>query len=206
MTDRRFPLCWPESWPRTPMGRRRQTSLFKVTEAAARAELIHSLKLFGARDIVLSTNIPLKRDGTLTNCPSVMADPGVAVYFWVNGGEKEIACDCYVKIGWNYRAIGMAIEGMRAIARSGVSEMTERAIAGFAALPERASPSSWREVLGIPPSENVTRDWAISRFKELAKSMHPDNGGTNEAFINLCWARDAAISEAGRSFASALVR
>jgi len=36
-----------------------------------------------------------------------------------------------------------------------------------------------------------------ARFKELAKTMHPDAGGTHEGFLKLVAARDAAAADEG---------
>jgi hypothetical protein len=35
----------------------------------------------------------------------------------------------------------------------------------------------------------------LARYRELAKTRHPDVGGTNEEFVRLCGARDDALKE-----------
>ncbi len=205
-SNRAFPLCWPDDVGRTPSGRRKNSSPFKVTEHVARQELIRSLRLLGASNVVLSTNLQPRRDGKPTLSVGEMADPGVVVYFDIFGHQSAIACDVYTKIGWNYRALGLAIDGMRAIGRSGASDIMKRAFSGFAALPARASESSWMDILGPPPGTVLTADWVNQRFKELAKRMHPDNGGSQQEFVRLTLARDSALSEASAGFARQLVR
>jgi len=57
-----FPLQWPEGWPVTTVWKRQRAN-FKTSFTTARGGLMKQLKLMGARNIVLSSNLPLKRDG-----------------------------------------------------------------------------------------------------------------------------------------------
>lgn len=53
-----YPLQWPEGWPRT---KRPVRARFKTSFARARDGLIHEIKLHGGRNIVISTNIPIRK-------------------------------------------------------------------------------------------------------------------------------------------------
>jgi hypothetical protein len=186
----RYPLHWPEGWERTPPHRRSSRSLYKVSETKAREDLLHSIELFGGRDIVLSTNIKLRLDGLPYANQPRLDDPGVAVY-WVDRRTKQewaLACDKYVHIRDNYRAIGLTVEGLRMIKRSGASELLNRAYKGFAALPE-STRKPWWEVLRIDDPDEWTLAEVRKRYHNLCRDNHPDRGGSNAAMhdLNAAW-------------------
>lgn len=188
MTDviENFPLCWPSGWPRAKSFR--SHAPYKISGDLARRELLHELKLMGAVDVVVSSNVPLRRDGAPYADASGRAcsDPGVAVYFRRKaGGERQvIACDKWPRPDSNIRAIGLCVEAMRAIARSGASELLDRAFTGFKALP--ASPEAeWWMVLDVARGANA--DQIKSAYRELALKHHPDRGGAAPE-----WARVSA--------------
>lgn len=83
----RYPLAWPVGQPRTPESRR-ENAAFKVDFRRARDETIHSLNLLGARNVILSSNVPLRHDGLPYANVAEPRDPGVAVYF-----ERRIASE-----------------------------------------------------------------------------------------------------------------
>lgn len=50
-----YPLSWPQGYPRSA---RREHSRFQTSMANARDGLLEELRLMGARQIIISTNIP----------------------------------------------------------------------------------------------------------------------------------------------------
>jgi hypothetical protein len=170
-----YPLYWPLSQPRTksPISATR----FKVDFATARGHLVHELRLLEARDVVISTNIPLRRDGLPMVPDREPQDSGVAVYFTRRGKPYVLACDAYYRIRWNVRAIGLTVEALRSIERNGATSMLEQAFSGFAALPPAGAVKHWREVLGFARDVQVSLDSARNAYREMAKIHHPDAGG-----------------------------
>jgi hypothetical protein len=182
-----FPLAWPAGWSRTGWP---HESRYRVTFARARDDLVEELSKLGAKSIVISTNIPLKRDGFPYANFREPEDRGVAVYFDLEGQTQVIACDKWNRVGDNLRACGYAVGSLRQLERCGASEILERAFTGFRALP--AGPSCW-SVLQIEP----TTDHAAitSAFKRRALQCHPDvDGGSQSAFQAL----QSAYEEAQR--------
>lgn len=170
-----FPLCWPQGWPRTT---NRQSSPYEVTEFGKNRDLVLAslLKVAPRRDVVISTNVPLRGDGLPYGTGPKPQDPGVAVY-WMRGGKPQvIACDRWYRIGENARAIWYALESLRQLERCGASQVIERAYAGFAALPAANRTKPWREVLGFSEGP-VWEDEIEARYRELARIHHPDHGG-----------------------------
>jgi hypothetical protein len=201
----RYPLYWPEGWPRTDDYKRRGSRYRNSSFAAARDFVLGELKRMSAQDVVISANIPLRQDGLPLASYSEPKDPGVAVYWvkhgpWKPGGyEKQprvIACDQWSKTWENMRAIGMALEAMRAIERCGASQITERIYKGFDALPAKGETSRpWQEVLCIRDVAALTPDKLNAVFRELARTRHPDGGGSDDAFRELTDALASARAE-----------
>jgi hypothetical protein len=191
-----YPLAWPDGWPRRQPGSRK-TSDYKVTFLRARDELARELKAGRCRDVVISTNVPLRRDGLPLANMSEPKDPGVAVYW--TGTDKHgkpaprvIACDVWRTVRENLRAVGLAYASLRQIERTGASELLERAFSGFARLP--AAPDCW-QVLGLPPG--CPRTTITDRYRDLARAHHPDRGGDPALMAAINAAYQQATASAG---------
>lgn len=180
-----FPLCWPDGWPRA---RWRKSAPFKVPATQARKELLEEIARLGGKDVIVSTDQPLNRDGSATlNRRAV--DTGVAVYFTRKGRSVVLACDQFDQLHDNMRAIGKTIEAMRGIERWGASDMLDRAFTGFEALP---APEQWWQVLGLV--QGADRAAIDTAYRRLALQAHPDRPtGSDAAMARLNSARDAAI-------------
>jgi hypothetical protein len=191
-----YPLKWPVGWPRTPREMREDHWAFKVPFGQARDELLRGVDLLHGDRIVISSNVPLRRDGMpLADGESsreASADPGVAVYWMRNGKPLALACDRWTKVRWNLRSIGLTIEGLRAIERSGASQLLDRAFDGFRALPAVAGTTlgHWTEVLEITLAASLA-DCEVA-YKNLARKHHTDRGGDGERIVAL----NRAIAEA----------
>ncbi len=188
------PLTWPLGWARTE---RRRHATFRVTFSEARSRLLRELERLRARDLVISTNLETKLDGMPYANRSEPADPGVAVYFRLEGEPRVLACDRWLAVRDNLRAIGLHVEAMRAMERWGVGSV-EQAFRGYAALPGRGETTAgarpWREVLGLDGTA-VTLEGARARFAVLARRLHPDNGGPRAPFEEVCAAWSQARAE-----------
>lgn len=199
-----FPLCWPDGWPRTAAPK--SNAPYKATFWEAYQDTLRQLRLFKGFGIVVSTDVPLRRDGA-PYADGDPRDPGVAVYFTRGKQQYVFACDVWDRVHHNMRAIDLAIVGLRAVERSGASHILDRAFAGFAQLGSGAgSPGSaaqakpWREVLnldGLQGPEFAVRAAVEASFKSLSRTRHPDAGGSHEAMLELNAAREAALREIG---------
>ena len=176
-----FPLSWPVGWGRTSSFRRKH-SRYQAAFVKTREELLRELRLFGAKHIVISTNIPLRRDGLPYANMREPDDPGVAVY-WVdrNREPRVMACDSWRTVRDNMRAISITIASLRAIDRANAGEVLSRAFQGFKPLPESAGQAKrgWRTVLGI--DGNATAETVRARHRQLTAIHHPDKVGGSEA-------------------------
>ncbi|MGE0799907.1 MAG: hypothetical protein AB7G13_11620 [Lautropia sp.] len=187
-----YPLSWPIGRKRTERWNR-ETARFDVTFARARDNVVAEVaRLTSIRreyvDVILSTNIALRRDGLPLAGQRQPEDVGVAVYFKYNGRQRCFACDRWTKIEHNMQAIAKTIEALRGVARWGTGDMLAAAFTGFTALP---APTDWRTVLGRPTS----LDEARAAYRRLAAEHHPDRGGDAAmmAKVNSAW--EAAQNE-----------
>ena len=192
-----YPLSWPVGWKRTPRFRRKPAP-YKVGFGRARDDLIHSLELLRARDVVLSSHLRTRLDGYPLAKQREPDDPGVAVY-WIDrdGRPRVMACDKWDRVKDNVRALGLAIEAFRMLERTGASEILDRAFTGFAALPAEARQRTWREVLCLVDRHPVDREDVEIAYRTLARTRHPDRGGRPEEMVELNRARDQALREIG---------
>lgn len=200
-----YPLSWPAGWPREKY-RKRSAFAPRTVHKAADAVFGELERLRVRGDVVISTNV----GGVSRAQPS---DPGVAVYFHVREpsrctnchggrcsacpfGPRVLACDRWDRVEDNLWAVKLHIEALRGLDRWGVGTL-ERIFSGYTALPESATPSDWRSVLGLKTLDRVDRVAIHAAFKARALIAHPDRGGSNAAMARLNAARDAALKEIG---------
>lgn len=193
-----YPLYWPDGWARTKPGLRAGNHSWKKTFAQYHAELLAELRRMGAKGIVVSTNVPLRKDGLPYLDYRRVDDPGAAVYFRRGAEDKPycLACDKFRDVHLNIHAIGLTIEALRTIERNGATDMLERAFEGFKQLAEKAS-DPWREVLDLTHRDpaQLTVAELDQAFKKLARKHHPDLGGDPARFQQIVRARDEGRAE-----------
>lgn len=195
MTFEAYPLQWPSGRARTERWRRERAK-FEVTFSRARDNIVAEIGRLAGRypdpQIVISTNVALRRDGLPLASQRVPQDPGVAVYFLYKKRQMSFACDRWEKIEHNMQAIAKTIEALRGIARWGTGNMLEAAFTGFTALPAPGAKREWWEVLGVP--RNSRREDVRAAYRRLASTAHPDRpGGSHERMAELNAAQDAAL-------------
>jgi hypothetical protein len=189
-----FPLYWPEGWRRTKPSHRYDQRLFRQTFGRARDELLAEIGRLGGKNVILSTNIPLRNDGLPRADAREPEDPGVAVYFDYNKKPMCFASDRYYYVRQNIRAIALTIDALRGIERWGASDMMERAFRGFTSIEDKRD-EPWRSVLGFSESSFPSLEEMMKQYRELAKRFHPDAGGSVESFQRIQRARVEAEHE-----------
>jgi hypothetical protein len=184
-----YPLCWPSSYPRTAHTKR---APYRASFATARDDLLKELRLLGAEQVVLSSNVPLRQDGIPYAGMAQPRDKGVAVYFRKNGSSVSLVCDRWERVEDNIRAIGLTVFAIRGLERWGCSQMLERVFQGFAALPAPESDQLWHQIIGVDPHASI--DEIESAYRQKMRHQHPDVGGS----VVVAQKLNAAIQEARR--------
>lgn len=177
---------------RWPIGTvQRASSAFTITPRKAFDELMEELRRFGAVSPVVSTNAPLRQDGTpyADALDDPLPDPGVAVYFVRKKRLVCLACDTYRLPFENVRALGLSIKALRDMDRWGAGQVLDQAFEGFTALPPpdamgAVGESAWWVVLGVEPT--ATRDQIADAYKARARAA----GG---ASVELNAAKEAGL-------------
>lgn len=207
-TITRNPLCWPDSVPRTAPHRRSSPRFGERSLAIAADFVFAEINRLNNRNwnhkdeaAIISSNLQYKSDGTpYSQQREALIDSGVAVYFTlrINRNGKIIerpivmSCDKWVKCADNLYAIGKDIEAQRARERWGCTNY-EQSFRGYLAIPEKCGGEAWWTLLRIKP--DATRGTIIESYRNLAKHLHPDAGGTPQGFARLTEAYEQAMAQ-----------
>ena len=174
-----YPLQWPVGWKKTSIPKKSQ---FRVSSfAKLRNELINSLKLMNAKNVIISSNIPLNTRGEASSLFSRPFDKGAAIYFTYKDKQMVFACDIFNRVEDNIKSITNTINAIRGIERWGASEMLERAFTGFAQLNSPDYEKTWYELLGV--NENSTKLEIKAAWKKQSLIHHPDKEFGSEEMI-----------------------
>lgn len=179
-----YPLSWPTGRPRTNPDRR-ESARFKTTFAIARDELMREIARLGGRNLVISTNVPLRNDGLPYATYRKIDDEGVAIYFTYKNKAMCFACDRWNKVEDNMWAICKTVDALRGVARWGTGDMLEAAFTGFTALPpaQEQEARSWWVVLGVDRDDSIEK--IRNAYLRLRGQHHPDRGGDAARFMEV---------------------
>lgn len=193
-----FPLQWPVGYARTQEqeinGKFRQNRTIRQEIEALTVEL----RRLDAEEVVISCNIPLRRNGERDwEYPRKrIEDAGVAVYFKREGVSQVLCCDAWHTMEHNARALTKTIEALRGLELWKASEILKRAFSGLKVLPAQAeSLSLWWEILGV--SRKDLPALIKTCYRQLAFRHHPDNGGDSHQFTRINQAWELAKKERG---------
>lgn len=194
-----YPLQWPTQWPRTPEHQREYGNLNKMPSGKIRLDLNRELRMLDADNVVISSNVAVRRDGLPYANQKRPDDPGVVLYFTRNGNEVCIPCDRWMTVDANLRAIGKTVEAIRGMERWGAGDLVDAAFSGITnkALPANVvitpyQKRAWYEVLDV--SQSAPRAVIDAAYRALLKQRHPDVGGSTEEFLELQSAYKEATS------------
>lgn len=191
MTAQAYPLQWPEHIPRSG---KRERSRFRTNYDQAMKNVVNSLRGFssdGNKPVtaaIMSSNMDM-----LTQRP---ADPGVAVWFTWDGMSVCIPVDRYLTPAENLQAIHHIIEARRTELRHGTLQLVRASFQGFKALPPPPGSKPkrpWWDVLQV--RSDASKEAIEANYRSLARTRHPDAGGSQEAMSELNQARDDAMKE-----------
>ncbi len=195
-----YPLQWPHGWPRTKRPKKsrfghkgEQGYLRAITMSRARDFLLQELgpSRLCAKNVVISSDMPLRRDGLPMAGRREPDDKGVAVYFTFKGKQKCFPCDKWNRVEDNIYAVGKTVEALRGIERWGSRQMVDATFNGFKALPNPEN-MPWYSILGVSPDASIE---AIKKnYRLLAMKHHPDKGGNGDEFDRIKKAYEEGIN------------
>lgn len=185
-----YPLDWPPGFPRTKAWKQRRARFHRegnlLTVGQALERLRDECRRLGAALTVVSSNIPLRRDGFPRSDRSQPNDVGVAVYFTLKGKPHCLPSDRWDRVADNIAAVAGHIAATRTIERYGVGDL-ERAFMGFQALPSPDTRRPWHQVLNVEPDAEPATVHA--KWRQRLRETHPDHGGSDAqaAEVNAAW-------------------
>jgi hypothetical protein len=177
-------VCWPDGKPRAAQ---RVPSPFKFREAATEQRAIElEMERWGIRQYIISRN----------NQRIFAGDPAAALWWADREGElRVLACDKYVKLADNLRAIYLTLDAMRALERWGAYTAEQAAEGARLALPapqgERAP--DWRKVLGYVSA--LPNDKQLVLVEHTYRSMAREAAADEARLRTLNLAIEAARKE-----------
>ena len=128
-----YPLQWLPQQPRT---KRPQSSRFGKTNASKAGDtLLNELRLLGAKNLIISSNLQQRMRGGGFLANQRVDDAGIVAYFDLKGKSKAMACDKWDKVEHNIWSLAKSVEAIRGLERWGGSDFLDGLFTGFAALP-----------------------------------------------------------------------
>ncbi len=207
--EQAYPLAWPSHVRRTPSADRAHARFAQrsnsgwdksLTLYQARMRLDEEIRLYTRTSktwridpdgVILSTNLVLRNDGIPKSGQKKPDDPGVAVYFKLDGKDVCIPCDRWIRVEDNIASVASVLKAIRAIERHGNEGMISAAFKGFAALPAPDQIYDWHITLGVSPAATAAQ--INEAYRKKAKEAHKDAGGNDAAMTRLNTARDFAL-------------
>lgn len=203
-----YPLCWPVGIPRTPVQKRERARFHRRVdiEGGSYKRKVETtlyqgvsfvrdeLARFGAVNVVISTNVPTRKDGLPDSGACEPDDSGVAVYFRLKGEVRCLQCDGWNRVADNLCAIGHTIAAKRGEIRWKAGTAAQL-WAGYKALPAMDAKATWWAILGFaqPP---ISVDVARAKYETRIFAAHPDRGGNANQAAEI----NAAMTEAERYY------
>ena len=130
MIPRKYPLAWPAGMARTAR-EDRVTGRYKVRFKDGSDQAIQELMQWGARKVVVNSNVPIRNDGKPYENMKPISDSGVALYWEKGGGIYCMACDRYQEPHANLQEIRRIHRLIRAIEKYASSTIIDLLYAGF---------------------------------------------------------------------------
>ncbi len=213
------PTRWPRTEERWTIGhaRREHGPFLRLSVPRVLNDLEDELRKIRATNVAITTPAVVNRTGRPDASDlqlQSLKDPGIAIYLRRRTQDLVIALDRFLRPVDNIRGLTLALAGMRQVERYGGSGSLDRALSGFAALPAQAgvTVTHWSVALGLAETYGVWRaspDFpfplaagrqallaaAERAYRELAKTHHPDRGGSQDAFVELGQAINDARKE-----------
>lgn len=174
-----YPLQWPPQQKRNNNPKRSRFGDVSIHQASE--ELFNELRLLGAKNLVISTNLQQKVRGGGFYSNQKVDDNGIAIYCQMNGANKVMACDKWDSIEHNIWALALSIGAIRGLERWGGSEFLDGLFTGFAALPAGGTINTVNYFMGINSVEELK-----AKYHKLAFEFHPDRpNGSHEKFVEM---------------------
>jgi hypothetical protein len=188
---------WPHGWERTPPDRRERTRKFDSTIGDTTRSLSAELERVDPDTWRASTGSGgshVKQNG-LPKASANPSDPGFVLRWTMDGHQHAVACDRYVRLVSNARAVLLwvretRLRGNRPVVTGQDEFATARLPSGRDETATAARPPP-HEVLEV--AEDASEAVVRAAYHERVKTAHPDQGGSAEEMKVVQWAREQLL-------------
>lgn len=190
MTD----VDWPAGFNRTPDDEREPNRQFEVSLSDAFDHLEAELRRQEVDEYRYEFDAQARKRDQRPYSRANPDDPSFVVRWTKDGDQFAVACDAYSRLRDNVHAVGKYVNEKGRMGRRPVT--TGKSEFANARLP---SGDGETIVAQAPPHEvlDVTPDAPANvveaAYREKTKEMHPDHGGSTEAFQRLKRAKEAMV-------------
>ncbi|WP_254271117.1 J domain-containing protein [Haloarcula marina] len=187
-------INWPAGFERTPQRRREPNRNFEVRMGQVTEDLATEMNRLNPDEWRASIGNSHTKSNTLPLHNANPEDPGFVLRWTKDGQQFAVACDAYSRLRDNAREVCLWVHETRMRANRAV--VTGESEFAAARLPSEddetvvASPPP-HTVLDVAP--DAPDDAVEAAFREKAKEVHPDHGGSTEAFRQLKAAKEAML-------------
>lgn len=188
---------WPAGEERTPADEREPYPHgFEVTRNEAFKSVLEQLRKMDARNVQVKSDVHhQQRNSNLPYSDAKYSDPGVVVYYELEGQKYAMPMDRWDTPRDNARAIALTLKAKRALTRYGVetieSEFQTQALPSGEEDDVIAAEPPAHQVLGVDPDADA--DEVQEAFREQVQEAHPDRGGSDEEFRRVKEAREQLL-------------
>ncbi|GGN92340.1 J domain-containing protein [Haloarcula pellucida] len=188
-------IDWPGGFERTPADDREPNRNFEATLGQTTDDLATEMDRLDPDEWRASTGNSHTKSNTLPLHNANPDDPGFVLRWTKDGEQFAVACDEYSRLRDNVREVYLWVHETRM--RGNRSVVTGESEFAAARLPSgdgeavAASPPP-HDVLDVAPD---APDGVVNAaYREKTKEMHPDHGGSPEAFQRLKRAKEAMLN------------
>lgn len=184
-----------QTWPGTPTPTlKRKRATFRASWQNTLDLIEKELRYLKAKDVIIEAYFDrynIRNDGWPRHNASPV-QPGVILNFQSIKGALRYPCDHYDDWHDNLRAIGLALQALRAVDRYGVTRHNEQ-YRGWQSLPCNTGAGPMQPVdagkliirlaglNGLDPVSVSKEEW-VTAYRKAAIASHPDSGGTEAQF------------------------
>jgi hypothetical protein len=189
---------WPAGFERTPDRERSKNRRFDVSLTQAFDDLEGELDLLDVDEFRYSFDARQRQTDQRPYARASPDDPSFVLRWSMDGEQFAVACDRWSTLRDNVRSVGLYVREKRKMegrpVTTGASEFANARLPGAGEDALVGEPPA-HVVLEVAPDapDQVVRE----AYRERVKEVHPDNGGSPEAFQRVQRARDALLEDDG---------
>lgn len=200
-------IDWPDALERTPPEERQQSSNFRAPLGGTTSDLAREMRRLDPDDWRASFGNSHAKSNGLPLHNANPDDPGFVMRWTDDGDQYAVACDAYASLRDNVRSVCKWIHETRMRAQRPVKTAeSEFATARLPpadedaiAAPAPSQNGQWGRFDGpadvLAVDEDADPGEIRAAYRDLAKELHPDNGGDRGEFELVCRAKEAMLDE-----------